>query len=70
MLMRIFNFFKMIHQTFHIHIHLILQFAKKNKHVYILRLSVRLCPISVKTAEQIGPKLFVGPHVTPGKVYG
>ena len=31
---------------------------------------VCLYPISVKTAEPIGPKVFVVPHVTPGKVYG
>ena len=29
-----------------------------------------LYPINVKTAEQIGPTFFVGPRVTPGKVYG
>ena len=28
-----------------------------------------VCPINVKTAEQIGPKLCVGHHVTPGKLY-
>ena len=33
-------------------------------------LSVCLYPINVKTAEPIGPKFFVGHHVTPGKVYG
>ena len=33
-------------------------------------LSVCLYPINVKTAEPIGPKYFVGHHVTPGKVYG
>ena len=32
-------------------------------------LSVCLYPINVKTAEPIGPKFFVKPHVTPGKVY-
>jgi len=32
-------------------------------------LSVCLYPINVKTAEPIGPKFCVGPHVTPGKVY-
>ena len=32
-------------------------------------LSVRLYPINVKTAEPIGPKFFVGHHVSPGKVY-
>ena len=33
-------------------------------------LFVCLYPINVKTAEPIGPKFFVGHHVTPGKVYG
>ena len=32
-------------------------------------LSACLYPINVKTAEPIGPKLFVGHHVTTGKVY-
>ena len=32
-------------------------------------LSVCLYPINVKTAEPIGPKFFVGHHVTTGKVY-
>ena len=32
-------------------------------------LFVCLYPINVKTAEPIGPKFFVGPHVTPTKVY-
>ena len=31
--------------------------------------SVRFYPINVKTAEPIGPKFCVGPHMTPGKVY-
>jgi len=31
-------------------------------------LSVCLYPINVKTAEPIGPKFFVGHHVTTGKV--
>ena len=30
---------------------------------------VCLYPIKVKTAELIGPKFFVGPHVIPVKVY-
>ena len=30
---------------------------------------VCLYPIDVKTAEPIGPKFCVGPHVTTGKVY-
>ena len=29
-----------------------------------------LYPINLKTAEQIGPKYFVGPHMSPVKVYG
>ena len=32
-------------------------------------LFVYLYPINVKTAEPIGPKFFVGHHVTTGKVY-
>ena len=32
-------------------------------------LNVCLYPINVKTAELIGPKFCVGPHMTPGKVY-
>jgi len=35
----------------------------------LLYRSVCLYPINVKTAEPIGPKFCVGPHVTPGKVY-
>ena len=38
-------------------------------YTYILCLSVPLYPINVKTAEPIGPKLFVDPHVTTRKVY-
>ena len=42
--------------------------------IYKLCLSVRsfvcLYPINVKTAKPIGPKFCVGPHMTPGKVYG
>ena len=34
-----------------------------------LWLFVCLYPINVKTAEPIGPKFCVGPHVTRGKVY-
>ena len=33
-------------------------------------LSVCLRQINAKTAEQIGPEFFVGPHMTPVKVYG
>ena len=32
-------------------------------------LSVCLYPINVKTAEPIGTKFCVGPHMTPGKVF-
>ena len=32
-------------------------------------LSVCFYPINVKTAEPIGTKFCVGPHVVPGKVY-
>ena len=41
-------------------------------HLYInfVCLSVRLHPITDKTAEPIGPKFVVGPRVTPGRVYG
>ena len=38
--------------------------------VYILFLSVCFYSINVKTAEPIGPKFCVGPHMTPGRVYG
>ena len=32
-------------------------------------LFVFLQPTVVKTTKPIGPKLFVGPHMIPGKVY-
>ena len=32
-------------------------------------LFVRLYPINVKTVKPIGPKLCMGPHMTPGKAY-
>ena len=35
-----------------------------------LSMFVCLYPTNVKTAEPIGPKFCVGPHLTPGKVYG
>ena len=38
-------------------------------HINLACLSVCLYPINVKTAEPIGPKFFVGHHVTTGKVY-
>ena len=34
-------------------------------HIYFASLSVCLYPINVKTAEPIGPKFCVGPHVAP-----
>ena len=40
--------------------------------IYIYTLLVRLLflyPINVTTAKPIEPKIFMGPHVTPGKVY-
>ena len=56
---------------FNIHLNknvLILQVISIYK--YILCMSVCLLPINVKTAKPIGPTSFVGPHMTPGKVYG
>ena len=38
--------------------------------LYIYTLSVCLYPINVRTAEQIGSKLCVEPHMTPWKIYG
>ena len=47
---------------------------KLTQSIYILCSSiclfVHLYPSNVKTAEPIGPKFCVGPHMTPGKVYG
>ena len=37
--------------------------------IYKFGLSVCLYPINFKTAEPIGPKFFVGHHVTTGKIY-
>ena len=37
---------------------------------YRLYLSVCLKPINVKTAEPIGQKFYVGPHMAQGKIYG
>ena len=42
-------------------------------HLYTIQLvflGVCVYPTNVKTAEPIGHKFCVGPHVTPGKVYG
>ena len=44
-------------------------FRKIQSSIYILCWSVCLNPINVKTAEPIGSKLWVGPHVTPGQIY-
>ena len=38
--------------------------------ISIYTLLVCLYPKNVKTAELIGRKFCVGPHMTPGKVYG
>ena len=64
------------------HVHLSMDILQYHVHVstYIAKLqslfgclfgclSVCLYPINVKTAEPIGPKFFVGHHVTTGKVY-
>ena len=40
-----------------------------NYNQYILCLFVSLYPTNVKTAEPIGPKFFVEPHMIPAKVY-
>ena len=37
---------------------------------YILCLGRWVYIINVETAELIRPKFFVGPHISPGKVYG
>ena len=45
----------------------------KGMYLYILSLSNKgdcMYPINVQTVELIGPSFFVGPSVTPGKVYG
>ena len=39
-------------------------------YIYFPCLGVCWYPINVKTAEPIGPKVFAGPRVKPGKVYG
>ena len=49
-------------------------FSVKNyKSIYKLNLSgclfACLDPINVKRTETIGSKCYVGPHVTPGKVF-
>ena len=38
--------------------------------IYKFSLSVCLYPINVKMAELIGPKFYVGLHMSPGKVHG
>ena len=47
-----------------------LVFLIKYLYVNLDCLSVCLYPINVKTTESIWSKFFVGPRVTPGKVYG
>jgi len=42
---------------------------KLKLYINLACLFVCLYPINVKTAEPIGPKFFVGPLGTPGKVY-
>ena len=39
-------------------------------YTFLVCLSNCLCPINVKTVKLIGTKFCVGPHMTPGKVYG
>ena len=46
-----------------------IQFPSCHLYINLAGLSVCLYPINVKTAEPIGPKFFVGHHVTTGKVY-
>ena len=41
-----------------------------NVYINLICVSVSLYPINVKTAETIGPKFSLGPHMIPGKVYG
>ena len=45
---------------------------KTHVHIYTFHVCLGVClwPINVKTAKPIGPKFFVGPHMTPEKVYG
>ena len=39
--------------------------------IYIWFVIVFVCLlVNIKTAELIGPKFFVGPHMTPGKACG
>ena len=45
------------------------QYIPVNLNINLACLSVCLYPINVKTAEPIGPKFFVGHHVTTGKVF-
>ena len=45
------------------------QYIPVNQNINLACLSVCLYPINVKTAEPIGPKFFVGHHVTTGKVF-
>ena len=49
--------------------HMVLKGFSVLLYIYFACLSVCLYPINVKTAEPIGPKFFMGHHVTTGKVY-
>ena len=57
-------------------INLIILISRKHKKIdNFLKIGLRqilfvcLYPVNVKTAEPIGPKFFVGHHMTTGKVY-
>ena len=41
-------------------------------YIYTLLICLPVClyPINVKRIKPIGPKFCMGPHMTPGKVYG
>ena len=41
----------------------------KAAYTLLVCLSVRLCPMNVKTAEPIGPKCFDATRVTSGKLF-
>ena len=57
-----------INRVFLFHISIYINLACLSVRVFVY-LFVFLYPINVKTAEPIGPKFFVGHHVTTGKVY-
>ena len=39
-------------------------------HTLLVRLSVRLCPIKIKTTEPIGPTFFCGNSIHPSEGFG